>query len=85
MNVDGKIAVITGASSGLGAALADAFVAKSAIVYGLARNLEKLHDIKNKLGKNFIPVGLNINSQTEIEIWVQNTFSDSHLPDEPRT
>jgi NADP-dependent 3-hydroxy acid dehydrogenase YdfG len=37
MNVDGKIAVITGASSGLGAALGDAFVVKGAIVYGLAR------------------------------------------------
>jgi len=81
MNVDGKIAVITGASSGLGAALGDAFVAKGAIVYGLARNLEKLHDIENKLGKKFIPVGLNITSQKEIETWVQNTFSDSRLPD----
>ena len=81
MNIDGKIAVITGASSGLGAALADAFIAKGAIVYGLARNEEKLLDIENKLGENFISVGLNITSQKEIETWVQNTFSGSRLPD----
>ena len=35
MNVDEKVVVITGASSGLGAALGDAFVAKGAIVTGL--------------------------------------------------
>lgn len=81
MNIDGKIAVITGASSGLGAALADAFVAKGAIVYGLARNLEKLHDIENKLGKNFIPVVMDITKQEEITSWISNTFSDSRLPD----
>ena len=81
MNVDGKIAVVTGAGSGLGAALADAFVAKGAIVYGLARNEEKLRDIENKLGENFIPVGLDITAQKEIETWVQNNFSDSRLPD----
>ena len=81
MNVDGKIAVVTGAGSGLGAALADAFVARGAIVYGLARNEEKLRDIENKLGENFIPVGLDITAQKEIETWVQNNFSDSRLPD----
>ncbi len=81
MNVDGKIAVITGASSGLGAALAGALVAAGAVVYGLARNEEKLHDIENKLGKNFIPVGMDITAQKEIASWVLDTFSDSCLPD----
>ena len=56
MNVDGKIAVITGASSGLGASLANALVTKGATVYGLARNAEKLHAIANKSGEKFIPV-----------------------------
>jgi len=81
MDVDGKIAVITGASSGLGAALANALVAKGSIVYGLARNLEKLHAIENKLGEKFIPVGMDITGQKDIASWVQNTFSDSHIPD----
>ncbi len=81
MNVNGKIAVITGASSGLGAALAGALVAAGAVVYGLARNEEKLHDIENKLGENFIPVVMDITKQDEIASWVSNTFSNSLFPD----
>ena len=81
MNVDGKIAVITGASSGLGAALAKALIDKSAIVYGLARNEEKLRAIENKLGENFTPVVMDITKQEEIASWVSNTFSNSCFPD----
>ena len=78
MNVDGKIAVITGASSGLGAALAKALIDKGAVVYGLARNKEKLRDIENKIGENFISVEMDITKQKEIASWVSNTFSKSH-------
>jgi len=81
MNVDGKIAVITGASSGLGASLSDALADKGAIVYGLARHKEKLRAIANKLGEKFIPVGMDITNQNAIALWVQNTFSDSRFPD----
>ena len=49
MDIEGKIAVITGASSGLGASLADALITKGATVYGLARNADKLHAIENRL------------------------------------
>ncbi|MEO7210173.1 MAG: SDR family NAD(P)-dependent oxidoreductase [Chitinophagaceae bacterium] len=80
MNVDGKIAVITGASSGLGAALAIALAEKGAIVYGLARNKEKLKAIENKLGENFIPVVMDITNQEEIATWVSKTFSKNHSP-----
>jgi len=81
MNVDGKIAVITGASSGLGASLANALVTKGATVYGLARNTKKLNAIENKLGEKFISVGLDITNQKDIASWVLNTFSDSRFPD----
>lgn len=81
MNVDGKIAVITGASSGLGASLAEALVTKGGIVYGLARNAEKLQAIANKMGEKFIPVSMDITNAKEIASWVSNTFSDSRLPD----
>jgi NADP-dependent 3-hydroxy acid dehydrogenase YdfG len=63
MNVDGNIAVITGASSGLGASLANALVTKGTTVYGLARNAVKLLAIKNKLGEKFIPVDMDITNQ----------------------
>jgi NADP-dependent 3-hydroxy acid dehydrogenase YdfG len=80
MNVNGKIAVITGASSGLGAALANALVMKGAMVYGLARNIEKLQAIKNQSGEKFIPVAMDITDEKNISSWVKNNFSDSHLP-----
>jgi NADP-dependent 3-hydroxy acid dehydrogenase YdfG len=80
MNVDGKIAVVTGASRGLGAAFAKALADKGAIVYGLARNEEKLRDIENEMGENFIPVVMDIANQEEITAWVSNTFSNSHSP-----
>ena len=81
MNVDGKIAVITGASSGLGAALAKALIDKSAVVYGLARSEEKLREIENKLGENFISVVIDITKQEEVASWISNTFSNSRFPD----
>ena len=81
MYVDGKIAVITGASSGLGASLADALVAKGAIVYGLARNAEKMKATANESEETFIPVGIDITNAKDITSWAYNTFSDSRLPD----
>ena len=81
MDIEGKIAVITGASSGLGASLADALITKGATVYGLARNADKLQAIENRLRENFIAVSIDITNQKDISSWVQDTFSDSHIPD----
>lgn len=81
MQLKKKIAIVTGASRGLGAAFAKALVAKGVVVYGLARNLQKLTAIQNKLGDRFIPIGMDITDQKGIASWVKNTFSDSHLPD----
>lgn len=80
MEISQKIAVVTGASSGLGAAFADALVAKGAIVYGLARNLDKLNALQEQLGKTFIPVKMDITDQKAIVAWVKKTFSDAHIP-----
>jgi len=81
MDPNGKITVITGASSGLGAALSGALTAKGAVVYGLARRADKLHGLANRLGENFIPVVMDIAAQKAITSWIQNTFSKSYAPD----
>jgi NADP-dependent 3-hydroxy acid dehydrogenase YdfG len=81
MELNQKIAIVTGASSGLGAALATALVTKGVTVYGLARNIENLNVIKNKLGNTFIPVRIDITDQKAVAVWVKNTLSDSPLPD----
>jgi NADP-dependent 3-hydroxy acid dehydrogenase YdfG len=80
MEISQKIAVVTGASSGLGAAFAEALVARGAIVYGLARNLDKLNKLQNKLGKTFIPIEMDITDQKAIAAWVKKTFSDTRIP-----
>lgn len=80
MNINEKIAVITGASSGLGAALAAALVADGATVFGLARNAEKLKAIQHTLGDTFIPVVLDITDQKAVSDWVNKTFSESKSP-----
>lgn len=80
MKLEEKVAIVTGASSGLGAAFAMALVAKGVVVYGLARNLEKLTTLQSKLGNGFIPVGMDITHYEGVASWTQSTFTDSHLP-----
>lgn len=80
MEIKEKVAVVTGASSGLGAALANTLVAKGATVYGLARNLDKLDALQKQLGKTFIPVNMDITDQEAIAAWVKKTFSKAYFP-----
>jgi NADP-dependent 3-hydroxy acid dehydrogenase YdfG len=81
MIIDKKVAIVSGASSGLGEALTNALVANGATVYGLARNAEKLDTIRKKLGNAFIPFAIDITDPKATIAWVKRTFSDSHIPD----
>lgn len=81
MIIDKKVAIVSGASSGLGATLTNALVANGATVYGLARNAEKLDTIQKNLGNTFIPVAMDITDPQATIAWVKRTFSDSHIPD----
>lgn len=81
MIISQKNAIVTGASRGLGAALASALVAKGATVYGLARNARALNALQKKLGGMFIPVALDITDLKSVDSWVGATFSHQHAPD----
>lgn len=81
MEINKKNAILTGASSGLGSAIAKALIEKGAKVYGLARNLEALKAIKAKLGSDFIPVQLDISENSGVEKWITETFSETNSPD----
>jgi meso-butanediol dehydrogenase/(S,S)-butanediol dehydrogenase/diacetyl reductase len=50
--LEGKVAVITGASSGIGRAVIERFASEGASVVGVGRSLEKLEDMKNTIEKD---------------------------------
>lgn len=81
MNIKSKIAIVTGASSGIGAEFSKDLVEKGATVYGLARSIDKLNKIREQLGDKFIPVQQDITKNDELEKWVSKTFSSEHTPD----
>lgn len=81
MILEGKIAVITGASSGLGTEFSKALVKKGVTVYGLARRKNKLEEVKNLLGEHFIPVTVDISKESEVDQFVKSTFSKEYKPD----
>tara|TARA_R110002124_G_scaffold183735_1_gene351180 strand:+ start:10187 stop:10903 length:717 start_codon:yes stop_codon:yes gene_type:complete len=80
MNIKSKIAIVTGASSGIGAEFSKDLVERGATVYGLARSIDKLNKIKKQLGDRFIPVQQDVTKSDELEKWVSKTFSTKHTP-----
>ena len=81
MKINQRIAIVTGASSGLGEAISMALIGQGASVYGLARNKNKLEALQRKLGSSFYPVEMDITQQSAVKSWVDRTFSEDHIPD----
>ena len=68
-NLKGRVAVITGASSGLGKQMAKAFAEQGADVAVLARRVERLEELKNELeakGVRVLPVKCDVTSTEEV-------------------
>ncbi len=68
-NLKGRVAVITGASSGLGKQMAKAFASQGADLAILARRVERLEELKNELeqmGVKVLPVGCDVTSTESI-------------------
>jgi NADP-dependent 3-hydroxy acid dehydrogenase YdfG len=81
MDLKDKITIVTGASSGLGKAFSKAFIQKESIVYGLARNGDKLEEIHQDYGNRFRPVVMDITDHEAIKDWIEQTFSNKYSPD----
>jgi len=62
-----KIVWITGASSGIGKALAEVFVAKGILVAGTARRADLLNSLQRNLGGLFIPLKMNVADKESVE------------------
>ncbi|WP_341666568.1 SDR family NAD(P)-dependent oxidoreductase [Alcaligenes sp. SDU_A2] len=62
-----KTAVVTGASSGFGAAIARQLVAQGHTVIGLARRQDKLQALADELGERFVPVSVDLTDRTAVD------------------
>ena len=56
MDLKDKVAVVTGASSGLGRVFSEALIGRGAHVFGMARRRERLAALREKLGERFHPL-----------------------------
>ncbi len=68
-NLKGKVAVISGASSGLGRQMAKAFASQGADLVILARRVERLEELKNELasaGVRVLPIKCDVTSTEDI-------------------
>jgi NADP-dependent 3-hydroxy acid dehydrogenase YdfG len=77
MILQNKIAIVTGASSGLGTDFSRRLVAKGAKVYGIARRQDRLTEIASDLGELFVPVVMDITDEALVRQWVADTFVDA--------
>lgn len=76
-DLTGKVAVITGASSGLGADAALAYANAGADVAILARRVEKLNEVKEKLektGRKIIAVGCDVTNEESVKAAMQTVL-----------
>ncbi|MEO8934444.1 MAG: SDR family NAD(P)-dependent oxidoreductase, partial [Xanthomarina sp.] len=81
MKISSKIAIVTGASSGLGAAISNVLIKNGATVYGVSRSEDKLHDLAKKLGEGFISSPLDVSDSAAVKTWMSKTFFVNHSPD----
>lgn len=55
-STENKTVIVTGASSGIGLAVAEAYIKRGYNVVGNARTLSRLQEVAEKLGQRFVPV-----------------------------
>jgi NAD(P)-dependent dehydrogenase (short-subunit alcohol dehydrogenase family) len=58
--LEGKLALVTGVTSGIGAATVRALLARDMRVIGVGRNAERLAQVARELGPNFRPLQLDL-------------------------
>lgn len=78
-DLTGKVAVVTGASSGLGADAALAYAEAGADVALLARRVEKLNEVKaglEKTGRKILAVGCDVTKEDSVQAAVKTVLKE---------
>ena len=71
-----RVAIVTGASSGIGQATARRFAKEGATVYALARRAERLDELHNEYDK-IVPMPCDITDHSRLEECVKQIISES--------
>jgi len=64
--LDGKVAVVTGASSGIGLGVSRRFLAEGASVVMLARGTQRLESLAAELGERAIPIAADVGNPDDV-------------------
>jgi len=78
--INGKIAMVAASSQGIGFAVAEALANEGAIVSICSRNLENLKIAQRKLGSKHQAYVCNLQTEKDIEKWVDSTYNDLGPP-----
>lgn len=66
MDLANTVAIVTGASSGIGRIFSKHLIAKGSRVFGFARREEKLAALQEELGEEFVPVVCDVTVETQV-------------------
>lgn len=81
MQLNGKSAVVTGASLGIGLAIARAFIDEGMTVYGFARNEDRLRDTAEQLGDAFRPITCDVGNPDQVADSVGRVSNEANRVD----
>lgn len=76
MQLEGKVAIVTGASAGLGADFSRELAKKGATVYGTGRRAEKLEALEKEIGDAFHPLVGDVREPAQVQQAVQQVVDE---------
>lgn len=77
MNLQNKVAIVTGASSGIGRAFSEYLVERGASVYGFARGRDRLNEAADDIGDAFHAIQCDVGNEAQVNDAVEQVASDA--------